>query len=212
MTTPEPAGFRPATRSRTRIALGVVLVLAAVAAVLLVLDSVDRREEVLQVVRDIPAGTQVSAADVRVVEVGGDPTLALVPVTDLDLVVGSYAKVRIIAGGLLAHPMLQSAPLVAPGSSVLAVSVPPGELPAGLRERSQVLVVMPPSGSDVLAPEPVTARIVGLPTEPDQITGSVSVSVEVAAADAVTIASSAAVRLVLLDPGVDGAATVEAGV
>jgi hypothetical protein len=211
MTTPEPLGFRPATRSRTRIALGVILVLAAVAAVLLVFDGVDRRAAVLQVVRDIPAGTQVSAADVRVVEVGGDPTLALVPAGELDLVVGSYTKVRIVSGGLLAHPMLQSGPLVAPGSSVVAVSVAPGELPAGLRERSQVLVVMPPVGADVLAPEPVTARVVGLPTEPDQITGSVSVSVEVAAADAVTIASSTAVRLVLLDPGIDGAATVEAG-
>jgi hypothetical protein len=94
------------------------------------------------------------------------------------------------------------------GSSVLAVGVLPGELPAGLRERSQVLVVMPPMSPDDPVTQPVRARVVGLPSAPDQITGNVSVSLEVAVVDAVSVASSSTVRIVLLDPGADPAVAV----
>jgi len=49
----------------------------------------------------------------------------------------------------------------------------------------------------------VTARVVGLPAAPDSVTGQMSLSLEVSAADAVTVANAAAVRVVLIDPGVD---------
>jgi hypothetical protein len=125
-------------------------------------------------------------------------------------VVGSYAKVRIVAGGLVAHPLLQPEPLVTAGSSILAVSVPPARLPAGLRERSQILLVMAPRSPDDPAPDPVTGRVVGLPSTPDQVTGEVSVSIELDPSDAVTVASADGVRIVLLDPGVDQAGQVAA--
>lgn len=209
MTNPEhTVRFRPTSRSRTRLAVGALLVLGSVAAVLLAFDSVDRRIAVLQVVGDIPAGEQLSDDDLRIVEVSDDPTLSMVAASDLGLVVGTYAKVRIVGGALLAQPMLQAEPLVTPGSSVLAVSVLPGELPAGLRERSQVLVVMPPQSPTDPLVEPVRARVVGLPSAPDQVTGSVSVSLEVPVADAVSVANSSTVRIVLLDPGADPAASV----
>ena len=38
--------------------------------------------------------------------------------------------------------------LVAPGSAVVAVTIPSGELPSGLRERSQVQIVIPDVGDD----------------------------------------------------------------
>jgi hypothetical protein len=185
------------------------LVLVSVAALVVLFDSVDQRQPVLQAVRDIPAGEQLTPNDLRVVEVGGDASLALLPAEQLEAVVGSYAKVRIVAGGLVAATMLQGQPLVSPGASLVAVSVPPGELPRGLRERSQVLLVMPPASTDPLADvariEPVQARVVGLPTEPDQLSGNVSVTVEVSSADAVTVAAAPAVRVVLVEPGVDAA-------
>jgi hypothetical protein len=53
----------------------------------------------------------------------------------------------------------------------------------------------------------VFGRVVGLPTVPDSVTGQLSLSVEVATADAVTVAMAAKVRVVLLDPGVDPAAS-----
>jgi flagella basal body P-ring formation protein FlgA len=179
----------------------------AVGVVLLVFASTDKRVAVLQVVRDLPAGTQLTPDDVRSVDVSADPSLAVVRTLDLPAVVGQYTKVRIVTGGLLATGLLQSQPLVAPGSAVVAVTVPAGEVPAGIRERSQVQVVMPSSGNahDVAPVAPVTGRVVGLPAAPDSVTGQMSLSLEVSAVDAVTVANAAEVRVVLIDPGVDPA-------
>lgn len=174
----------------------------AVGVVLLVFASADKRVAVLQVVRDLPAGTQLSADDVRSVDVSTDPSLAVIRTSDLAGVVGEYTKVRIVSGGLLATGLLQSQPLVTAGSAVVAVTVPSGQVPAGIRERSQVEVVVP-STRDAPAVAPVTARVVGLPAAPDSVTGQMSLSLEVSAADAVTVANAAAVRVVLIDPGVD---------
>ncbi len=183
-----------------------MLSLVAVGVVLLVFSTTDKRVAVLQVVRDLPAGTQLNANDLRSIELSTDPSLAVVKVSDTPTVVGLYAKVRIVSGGLLASGLLQASPLVAPGAAVVAVSVPTGELPAGLRERSQVQVVIPPIGENV-APVPVLGRVVGLPAAPDSTTGQMSVSLEIAADDAVVVASADRVRIVLLDPGVDPASS-----
>ena len=176
--------------------------MVAVGVVLLVFSTADRRVAVLQVVRDLPAGAQLSAADVRSIELSVDPSLAVVRAADIATVIGQYTKVRIVTGGLLASGLLQAGALVAPGSAVVAVTIPSGELPAGLRERSQVQIVMPVTGDDVLPP-PVVGRVVGLPDAPDSVTGQLSVSFEVSAADAVAVATATRVRVVLLDPGVD---------
>lgn len=170
----------------------------------MVFSTADRRVAVLQVVRDLPAGARIGAGDVRSIELSSDPSLAVVNAVDLAGVVGQYTKVRIIGGGLLASGMLQPQPLVAQGSAVVAVTIPSGELPTGLRERSQVQIVVPGIGDEVRV-APVVGRVVGLPAAPDSVTGQMSVSFEVAVADAVTVASATRVRVVLLDPGTDPA-------
>ncbi len=185
-----------------RIAVGTVLSMVAVGVVLLVFSTADRRVAVLQVVRDLPAGTQLGIADVRSIELSTDPSLAVVKATDVANVVGQYTKVRIVSGGLLAPGLLQSGALVAPGSAVVAVTVPSGELPAGLRERSQVQIVIPVTGDDTPV-APVLGRVVGLPNAPDSVTGQLSISFEVLATDAIAVAGATRVRVVLLDPGVD---------
>ena len=179
----------------------------AVGVVLLVFSTTDKRVAILQVVRDIPAGSRLSTADVRSIELSTDPSLAVVGASEIASVVGRYAKVRIVSGGLLASSLLQADPLVTPGAAVVAVEVPAGELPAGLRERSQVQVVIPSSGDDVAATS-VVGRVVGLPTASDSTTGQLSVSLEVAVGDAVVVAGADRVRIVLLDPGTDPAAGV----
>jgi hypothetical protein len=182
--------------------VGTVLALVAVGVVLLVFSTADKRVAVLQVVRDLPAGAQIGAADVRTIELSTDPSLAVIKATDIAGVVGQYTKVRIVTGGLLAAGLLQREALVAPGSAVVAVTIPSGEVPAGLRERSQVQIVIPTSGDDIPA-LPVIGRVVGLPEAPDAVTGQLSLSFEVAAVDAVVVAGATRVRVVLLDAGVD---------
>jgi hypothetical protein len=195
-------GFRPSSRSRLRIVVGSLLSIVAVGVVLLVFSTADRRVAVLQVVRDLPAGAELGPGDVRSIELSIDPTLAVVRASDIATVVGQYTKVRIVTGGLLATGLLQNGALVAPGSAVVAVTIPSGELPAGLRERSQVQIVIPATGDEMQQP-PVVGRVVGLPDAPDSVTGQLSVSFEVSAVDAVVVASATRVRIVLLDPGVD---------
>lgn len=201
---PPRPGFRPSARSRVRIALGTLLALMAIGAILLIFSTADKRAPVMQATRDIPAGSMITADMFRPIEVSADPSLTVVPLADVDLLVGQYAKVRIIAGSLLSAAQLQPGPLVAVGSSVVAIEVKATELPIGLRERSRVAVVFRANAGDVAAP-PVEARVVGLPIDSEVTPGDVSVSLELSAVDATTVAGFDNLRLVLLDPAIDPA-------
>jgi hypothetical protein len=207
--------FRPASRRRTRLALGGLLLAAAVAGNLLVYSELDRSVAVLQVVRDVPAGAELTPDDVRSVAVDADASVRTVLADEMAAVLGQYAKVRLVAGSLVVHEALQPAPLVGPGTAVVAVRVPDGALPIGLRERSQVQLVLGSAASpapDASTPDPsspvdVVGRVVGLPSSPDSVNGLLSVSVEVPAAVAPAVAAATDVAVVLLDPGVDPAST-----
>jgi hypothetical protein len=199
-------GFRPASRRRSRMMIGAALVAVAVGGNLLVYSNLDQRTEVLQVVRDVPAGSVLGAGDFRPVAVGADPSVRTVEAGELSAVIGRYTKVRLVAGSLLVAEALQAEPLVAPGSAIVAVQIPEGALPAGLRERSQVQLVLPPARSDDAGSLVVVAgRVVGLPTSPSSVTGRASLSVEVDQADAAVVAAGDDVRVVLLEPGADAA-------
>lgn len=200
------AGFRPPGRRRTRLAVGLLLAALAVVANLLVYSSVSERRPVLQVVRDVPAGNLIGPDDIREVEVAADPTVRVVGAEQRPLVVGSYARVRLVSGSLVVAEAIQPGPLVAPGSAVIAVQVPDGALPVGVRERSRVRLVVPPPRGDLEAvPIEVDGWVVGLPSSPQSVTGRLSLSVEVAEADATRIVTGDDVRVVLLDPAGDQA-------
>ena len=197
---PSSTPARISSRARGRLALGALIVAIGVLINLAIYRSVDDKSPVLQLNRDVPAGQQISADDFRTVEIGADGAFRSVPSSDLNAVVGSYAKVRLIAGTLLAREALQAGPLVAPGASVVAVTVPAGEVPIGLRERSRVSVVVVASDRTSTS---VNGTVVGLPSQAGS-SGQVSVSIELAAGDAGAVAAAEKVRLVLLDPGATG--------
>ena len=83
---------------------------------------------------------------------------------------------------------------------MVAVTVPAGEVPIGLRERSRVSVVIVASDRTSTS---VNGTVVGLPSQAGS-SGQVSVSIELAAGDAGAVAAAEKVRLVLLDPGATG--------
>ncbi len=197
---PSSTPARISSRARGRLALGALIVAIGVLINLAIYRSVDDKSPMLQLNRDVPAGQQISADDFRTVEIGADGPFRSVPSSDLNAVVGSYAKVRLIAGTLLAREALQAGPLVAPGASVVAVTVPAGEVPIGLRERSRVSVVIVASDRTSSS---VSGTVVGLPSQAGS-SGQVSVSIELAAGDAGAVAAAEKVRLVLLDPGAAG--------
>lgn len=191
--------LRPTSRTRSRAAAGLLIAVLGVLVNLAVYRGLNDKQAVLQLARDVPAGARITAADFRTVKVGSDGPFRAALATSLNAIVGSYAKVRLVAGTLLAQESLQASPLVAPGAAVVAVVVPAGEVPMGLRERSRVQVVMTASDKSVVT---IEGLLVGLPSSPTGVTANqISVSLEVAAADAPRIASAERVRLVLLEPG-----------
>jgi flagella basal body P-ring formation protein FlgA len=194
---PAPSPSRLSSRARGRLAVGALVVAVGVLLNLAVYRGVNDRTPVLQLARDVPAGQQLVAEDFRSVGVGSDGTFRSVPAAELNALVGSYAKVRLVAGSLLARETLQSSPLVGAGASVVAVTVPAGEVPVGVRERSKVAVVLVAADR---SSKSVNGVVVGLPTAALSA-GLVSVSIEVAATDAAGVAAAEKVRLVLLDPG-----------
>jgi hypothetical protein len=196
----ETAGrFKPSSRARSRLVAGGLVALLGVLVNFAIYRGLNDKTAVLELARDVPAGAQVSAADFRTVRIGSDGSFRSVRAAELSGVAGSYAKVRLVAGTLLAREALQAGPLVAPGAAVLAVTVPSGEVPSGLRERSTVRLVV--VGRDGTASAAV-GIVVGLPAPvAGGATNEVSLSVELPAGDVDKVASAERVRIVLVAPG-----------
>lgn len=204
-----PRGFRPASRRRSRIAAGVVLAAVGVGGNVLLYTSLDDTTEVLQVVRNVPAGEQVTSADLRIVEVELDPSVPAVTAADIGLVIDHYARVYIPSGTLMSDVLVQSTPLVSPGLSVVAVELRASQLPSGLVERSRVMLVVTVAGA--ATPTVVEGRIVGGVRGSADAGEARALSVEVNEADAPVVAASDDVRVVLLDPANDPAMEVAGG-
>ena len=199
-------GFRPASRRRSRIAAGVALAAVAVGGNLWVYSNLDASTSVVQAARDIPAGEQITADMLRTVDVEADSTVNLVAADRVESLLGTYAKVRLVAGSLVTQEALQTTPLVTPGTSVVAIQVAEGSLPIGLRERVPVqLVVSTDRGTDGGGTTSIDGRVVGLPTDTTSALGMQSLSVEVGASDAAVVAAADDVRVVLVQPSEDPA-------
>ena len=205
----EPRGFRPGSRRRARVAAGAALAAVAIGGNVLVYSSLDDKTEVLQVVRNVRAGEVVTGDDLRVVEVDLDPTVPVVEADQIGLVVNQYARVYIASGSLMVQQLVQPNPLVTAGAGVVAVEIRPTRVPSGLRERSQVMIVVVPENNDEQL-FVTTGRVVARGNESDTVTGLFGLSVEVAEADAPRVAAGNDVRIVVLDPGRD-AATEQGG-
>ncbi len=207
--------FRPSHRRWNRIALGTALIAVAVAGNALVYTSLNDAEPVVQVVRDVPAGTQITGDMLRQVDATVDSSVNVIAGEQLDSVVGNYAKVRLVSGSLVTEQSVQPDPLVSSGSAIVAIQVADGAVPVGLRERVPVELVLPGTTrtdtvGEVAPPLVVPGRIVGLPTETSDALGTLSLSVEVAGVDGPTVAAADDVRVVLLSPSADPAAQRQA--
>ncbi len=205
------ARFRPASRRWNRIAVGVALGALAIGANIWVYSGLNESSSAVQVVVDVPAGEQIEPSMLRAVDADLDSSVNVVDGSDLDSLLGTYAKVRLVSGSLVTPQSVQAEPLVSPGNAVVAIQVNDGSIPIGVRERVPVELVIPARDTVDGTGEPtvVTGRIVGLPTETSNALGTLSVSVEVLAADAATIAAADDVRIVLAEPSGDRAAVAD---
>lgn len=200
--TTEPRGFRPTPRRRARIAAGAAVAAVAVAGNVAIYTSLDSSEDVVQVVRDVRAGEQLTAEDLRTVAVDVDASVPVLPADEAARMIGQYARVHLASGSLLVEQLVQSEPLVTPGKAVVAIGVVPSAIPSGLRERSPVQLVVAGTSAEP-AGATVSGRVVARGVEADSISGRFPLSVEVDAMDAPTLAAADDVRVVLLDPAND---------
>ena len=202
-------GFRARTMSRSRITFGLALIAIAVAGNLIIYASSTSTTPVVQAVRDVPAGAQITAGDLRVVEIGGiDPSVSVIGPDEWVGLVGEYAVGRITAGSLIVRSSTQPHPIVNPGHSIVAIDVRTARIPHGIRERSRVDVVLPPEPAHLNAgrddENPVTVVVPGIVVAPPQpvstIGDTVALSLEVLADDAHLVVTHSDPSIVLLPP------------
>ena len=202
-------GFRARTMSRSRIASGLVLIAIAVAGNLIIYASSTSTTPVVQAVRDVPAGAQISAGDLRIVEIGGiDPSVSVIGPDEWVGLVGEYAVGRITAGSLIVRSSTQPHPIVNPGHSIVAIDVRTARIPHGIRERSRVDVVLPPEPAHLNAgrddESPLTVVVPGIVVAPPQpvsaIGDTVALSLEVLADDAHLVVTHSDPGIVFLPP------------
>ncbi|MEM9514480.1 MAG: hypothetical protein AAGA42_06440 [Actinomycetota bacterium] len=210
---PPAARFRPASRRWNRIAIGVALGALAIGANIWVYSGLDDSSSVVQVVVDVPAGEQIESSMLRTVDADLDDSVNVVDGSELDSLIGTYARVRLVSGSLVTSQSVQTEPLLGEGNSVVAIQVSDGSIPVGLRERVPVelVVPMPDIVDGASQPIVVSGRVVGLPTETSNALGTLSISVEVLADDAAVVAAADDVRIVLAEPSTDPAAVDNAG-
>jgi hypothetical protein len=135
----------PRQRRRRMLLLGLLLVVAGALAAGYVYAGMSDRVAVVQVARDVPIGTQLSAGNLATARVAADAGVATIPARQLEQVVGRFAGVDLRRGTLLSASQLTSQPSPRAGQQVVPVAVKVAQLPArGLVPGDQVLVIATP--------------------------------------------------------------------
>ncbi len=158
-----------APRGRRRpglLALGVALTAAGALAATWLVASAGDRTPVVAVARDVPAGTVLVEADLRVTDAAVDPGVATVPAGQASSVVGMVAAGDLSAGSLLAPGQVTPSAPPGEGEVLVPLAVRSSQLPAGgVAAQDELLVVdTPPADVDpaTFTPTAVAVRVVRL--------------------------------------------------
>jgi hypothetical protein len=181
-----------------RVLFGVLLVLAFALAGVVLASRIDTRAPVLAVAHAVNAGQPIGDADLTVVRVAADATVATTPAAQRTAVVGRTATMPLAAGSLLT-PAQVGAPVWPPaGQSAIALQVKAGHTPGGLSAGSHVTVLVVPTSSatttqattvQAVQPPAADATVVSVRPVGDQ-SGATVVTVLLAASDALRIAGA----------------------
>jgi hypothetical protein len=133
-------------RNRSAVLAGLVLVVVCGGLGTALYASAGRRQSVLAVTQEVPAGTQITDADLGVARVGTDHALRPVPASLRSKVVGRVARVGLVPGTLITPADLAAPGAGVPaGQSVVALLLHFGQAPP-LAAGDGVLVVAPAQG------------------------------------------------------------------
>lgn len=198
----------PASRPRRRPAMigaAIALIVVGGLATWWLVAAQSSTSRIFVVAHEVAAGEQLTADDVRVATVSLDAGLTPIAADTPEKVVGSYATVRLLPGTTLTAGSISSTRPTPQGSSLVGVSLAPGQLPGtGLQSGDVVdVVATPPQQADVPdeAPSSVAATVVAVDPVPD--TDRIVVTLALQGGDAkqaAAINATGRIALVLVQP------------
>ena len=121
--------------------IGVAAVVLGALVFLALYTSIDSRRPVLVVLRPVPAGQVIAAADVGEVRVSSSEGLATVAAGERADVVGKTAAVGLAPGALLAPSQVGAVSTLRADQAVVGIALKAGQAPASLRPGARVEVV-----------------------------------------------------------------------
>ena len=137
---PSPVAHK-AHRSRTRIALGLLVIVLCVLATASLFSTTNHRAQVLTVRRAIPAGHIIEPDDLAIARVSVGPDVHTTLASDRDRVVGHVAAVTLVAGSLLVADDVSGAMAVPGGMAVVGAALKTGQFPVALAPGDNVRLV-----------------------------------------------------------------------
>ena len=137
-----------------------VVALSALAAVVLFSRAV-ARAPVLALATEVERGQLVDASDFRVVYVGTDDPISIVPADEMATLVGLTAVIDLEAGTIVTPAHFVARPVLEPGEGVVGLALSPGEYPTlRLAPGDLVDVIRNESAPPSLEAEPAAGRVV----------------------------------------------------
>jgi hypothetical protein len=195
------AALRTSRRTRLLAALALIVV-CALAVPVLARSLTPKSAKALAAAQDLPPGTTITPGDLAVVTASG-PSGALVSAADQSSIIGRTVRVEVPAGALLDTGDFGSFPPI--GSSIVPVSVKPGQYPANLQPGQSVAVFPLSTATTPTQPDTpqqaaaVSGTVTQIAPVPEDGTGQVVIDLDVANTAAPEIAQAPAVVLVGLD-------------
>jgi hypothetical protein len=131
------------------VGIGVLLIVLAALGSATLFRAIGPSQEYLAVAQDVPVGAQVTSGDLRIVRMNASPGLSPVPTGQVEEVVGSYARVPLVAGTLLSMDQLTEQRVPGPGEQLVAIGLSRDRLPGrDLQAGNPVLLVATGDQSD----------------------------------------------------------------
>ncbi|WP_245973013.1 SAF domain-containing protein [Actinoplanes lutulentus] len=146
------------------VALGSLLVIVCVLAYAWGAVRLGDRIQVLSVARPVAAGQSITAADLIQVSAAEDPGVLLIPVAQVDEVIGRTAVVPLVAGTLLTPALIGEAAFPPVGKVTASLALKPGQYPQGLPNGAQVAAFVSTGGTGTDVSNTAADRATAAPT------------------------------------------------
>ncbi len=193
----------PRRRSVMQGALAVLLIVAGALTAGFVAQRMGSTHDFLGVARPVGKGGQIVAEDLLIIRVNNALGLKPIPLSQRGTVIGKHAVMALVPGTLLTMEQVTETPIPAPGHQLLGIGLEEDQMPSSrLKVGVNVLLVVVPKSNQILQPDkdgnspdlvpPRTFNATVIDLKAGTKQGVTLINLEVATADAPTVAALAA--------------------